>query len=149
MPKVINTKLLFVLLIRKTWLGIPEKNRPLKNRLNIVMTSDEDFKKSLPPDVLVAKSIEDAIQLIHTTPEYSSKIETIMVVGGVQLFEETLLHPLCTTYHLTMIDTEFPCDTYLTDKTIDKLKSLEPVSRSEPLEENGMSYIMNIYNPNP
>ena len=36
-------KMNVALMGRRTWLGIPEKNRPLKNRLNMVITSNEEF----------------------------------------------------------------------------------------------------------
>ena len=133
---------------RKTWLGIPEKNRPLKGRINIVLTRDQQWaKENLPSDVYVASSLENAMALIGTEP-LQQLIESVVIVGGVQLFEESILHPWCDTYHVTKLDTEYECDTILTPTTIQKLESLQPIRTSEDHEENGIKYRMFVYSPN-
>ena len=138
-------KMNVALMGRRTWLGIPEKNRPLKNRLNMVITSNEEFIKSLPEGVMVAKSLDNAIDIVTNSSQLIEKIESVIIVGGVRLFEEALLHPKCTSYHVTELDTEFPCDTYLTQTNIDKLKSLKPKSMSESITENGVTFRMKIF----
>jgi len=135
-PNKINAALMG----RRTWLGIPEKFRPLTGRLNIVLSNDSEWMKTLPKEVLSAKNLAEAINLIDSNPELCLKVESMMIVGGVQLFEESLFHPLCDSYHVTCIDTEFPCDTYLTQATIEKLKSLQPASVSENHTENGLNF---------
>ena len=130
-----------VLMGRRTWLGIPEKNRPLKGRVNIVLTNDQQWAKSnLPVGVFVTNSLESALQIIETDPSIRGTIESAVVVGGVKLFEESLLHPWCDTYHLTKLDTDFECDTHLTMKTAEVLDSLRPISSSDICTENGVSY---------
>ncbi len=130
-------------------MGIPEKNRPLKGRINIVLTRDQQWAKdNLPPDVYVASSLESAMKLIETEPSLHGLIESAVIVGGVQLFEESLFHPWCDTYHVTKLDSEFECDTTLTTKTSQFLESSKPISVSEPLTENGITYRMMVYSPN-
>ena len=125
-----------ILMGRRTWEGIPDKYKPLPNRLNIVLSNDQEFKYSLPKEVLSADNLENSISMASQYPD----IERIVVIGGVSLFEETLFHQGCDSYHVTFIETEFPCDTFLTQKSIDKLKSMEPRSSSEPQIENGVKY---------
>jgi dihydrofolate reductase len=135
------TKKNAVLMGRRTWLGIPEKNRPLKGRVNIVLTNDQQWAKSnLPDGVFVANSLENALQIIETEPSIRGTIESAIVIGGVQLFEESLRHPWCDTYHLTKLDSDFPCDTHMTKKSAEILDSLSPISSSEAHTENGVSY---------
>ena len=134
---------------RRTWLGIPEKNRPLRGRINIVLTGDRQWAKDhLPPHVHVASSLDDALTLINQDPALHAIVETAVVVGGVQLFEEVLLHPWCDTYHVTQLDKEFDADTVLTQKTADTLAALTPVSVSEEHNEGGVTYRMKVYSPN-
>ena len=111
----------------------------------MVITSNEEFIKSLPEGVMVAKSLDNAIDIVTNSSQLIEKIESVIIVGGVRLFEEALLHPKCTSYHVTELDTEFPCDTYLTQTNIDKLKSLEPKSISESITENGVTFRMKIF----
>lgn len=89
----------------------------------------------------------EAVELL-TSSKYSSTIESGVIVGGVALFEETLFHPLCDSYHVTRIqDRDFPCDTFLTAKTWTRLHELPPVSMSEEISEKGLTYRMFVYNP--
>ena len=130
-----------VIMGRKTWLGIPEKNRPLGGRVNVVLTSDTDWAdKNLPNGVYTAKTLQEAMALLENEPQLTGNIETAMVVGGVQLFEESILHQNCDTYHLTKIDTEFDSDTILTPKTVEIINSLTPIEISKQHDENGISY---------
>jgi dihydrofolate reductase len=136
-----KTKKNAVIMGRLTWLGIPEKNRPLKGRVNIVLTGNKEWaESSLPNGVFAAANLKDAMNLIENEESIRGSIETAVVVGGVQLFEESILDQMCDTYHVTKIDTEFDCDTILTQKTIEKIDSLTPLRISEVHEENGISY---------
>ena len=64
----------------KTWLSIPEGKRPLKNRINIVLTRNHTLEES--QDVKSFKSLENALS-------WSSKQECeIFVIGGTQIFNE-------------------------------------------------------------
>ena len=121
-------------------MGIPEKNRPLRGRLNIVLTRDAEWSKTLPEEVITAASLDEAIQFLQFSEKYSNMIDSVMVVGGVSLFEEALFHPLCDQYHVTKIDTEFDSDTFLTQKTIKRLQELTPITKSDEIEENGIKY---------
>lgn len=136
-----KTKINACIMGRKTWLGIPEVNRPLKGRVNIVLTANVEWaENNLPQGVLTAKSLDEAINLIENEENIRGSIETAVIIGGVQLFEEAILHENCDSYHLTKVDTEFDCDTILTPKTVDKLNSLVPIRVSEIHQENEISY---------
>jgi dihydrofolate reductase len=94
----------------------------------------------LPDGVFMAKTLKDAMNLIENEESIRGSIETAVVIGGVKLFEESILDPMCDTYHVTKINTKFNCDAILTSKTLEKIDSMTPVSISEIHEENGISY---------
>ena len=82
---------------RRTWEGIPAKNRPLKGRLNVVLSRARPA--DLPSEVMHATSLDGALALLarlntsnalDLTGEKS--IESAVVIGGVSLFEETAAH---------------------------------------------------------
>lgn len=75
------------------------------------------------------------------------KIEKIVVVGGAQLFEETLFHPWFSTLHLTLVEQDFPCDTWLSERMVKQVKRLLAETQSDDIAtetsrhtENGVSY---------
>lgn len=111
-----------VIMGRKTWESIPPKFRPLKNRLNIVLTRqqlDENSSRSgdgsndSSSDVPVVKcsSLSSAMSLLTGT-EYKDRLENIFVIGGGQVYREAIEAPECAVIHLTIIESDFACDTF-------------------------------------
>ena len=75
---------------RKTWDSIPSKFRPLEGRTNVVL-SHSTTKKDYPDNVLVATSLQDALEQLntmHTTT--SSNNQQIFVIGGAQVYQEAI-----------------------------------------------------------
>ena len=127
-----------VIMGKRTWLSIEDKYKPLRDRLNIVLTSDIAWAEETlkPMGVLFGTSLDNALDQLNQSVTYQNTIENAVVIGGAKLFEETLLHPMCTEFHVTEIDHEYPCDTFLSDATVAKLSSLKPVSTSPDEVEN-------------
>lgn len=69
---------------RKTWESIPEKWRPLSDRLNIVVTSNSAMK--VPEGVLLAKSVTEAVMRSRTSPKWQNK--EIFIIGGERVYQE-------------------------------------------------------------
>jgi dihydrofolate reductase / thymidylate synthase len=97
-----NSVLNTVIMGRKTWESIPEKFRPLPNRINIVLSRTP---QQLPDNVLQAHSLNDAI-------EQAASDSRIFIIGGGQIFTEALQHPGCTALHVTHIHSNYDCDTH-------------------------------------
>ncbi|CAD5208656.1 unnamed protein product [Bursaphelenchus xylophilus] len=94
-----------VIMGRKCWESIPEKFRPLKNRLSVVLSTS--LKPSVSEDVIIANSIDEALNEIMAVER---KIETIWNIGGRQIYELGLDYPNLHRIYLTQIEHNFETD---------------------------------------
>lgn len=90
-----------VIMGKNTYLSIPEKFRPLPNRLNIVISSTYVDSK-----VLICKSLNEALLFVNTRLD----VDQVFVIGGGQLYNEAIHHPHCQAIYLTRIYNSFDCD---------------------------------------
>ena len=93
-----------VVMGRKTLESFPQK-QPLKNRTNIVLTTDKDYK------------VNGAV-LVHTLEELLDELkkyneEDIYIIGGESIYRQML--PYCKLAHITKIDHVYEADTYFPD----------------------------------
>ena len=121
-----------VVMGRKTLLSLPGGN-PLKNRTNIVMTSDVDFKKE---DCIIVNSTE---ALFEELKKYNS--DDVFLIGGGILYNE--LYPYCSEAYITKFDAILEADTYL--HNFDEDKDWLLTYASEIHEHDGLKFIFNTY----
>ncbi|XP_009082011.1 PREDICTED: dihydrofolate reductase-like [Acanthisitta chloris] len=69
---------------KKTWFSIPEKNRPLKDRINIVLS--RELKEAPRGAHYLSKSLDDALALLDT-PELRSRVDMVWIVGGTSVYK--------------------------------------------------------------
>lgn len=92
-----------VLMGRKTFESIPEKFRPLPNRVNVILTSNKQFRAE---GCKVVHSLADAIALSELANE-----KELMVIGGGEIYQLTL--PVANTLYITLVQHSFPeADTF-------------------------------------
>ena len=91
-----------VIMGRKNYESLPEKFRPLPNRVNIVVTRQENFNA---PGCTVVHSLEKGIELAKSANE-----SEVFNIGGADMF--TLGMPNIQRMYLTEIQAELPGDTY-------------------------------------
>lgn len=93
-----------VIMGRKTWDSIQPKFRPLKGRLNIVVSRSSPASSTTSSEIIVP-SLEKA--LAEASPE-----GRIFVIGGSQIYEAALKLKEAKRILLTKIQSEFECDTF-------------------------------------
>ncbi|KAF2972097.1 hypothetical protein GQX73_g1459 [Xylaria multiplex] len=104
-----------VIMGRKTWDSIPPKFRPLKGRLNIVISRShtEPPAKQINAETEAVKvgSLEQAIQYLESssTIAQSSKV---FVIGGAQIYASALQLKEARRVLLTRVMSDFECDTF-------------------------------------
>jgi dihydrofolate reductase/thymidylate synthase len=101
-----------VIMGRRTWESLPLGSRPLRQRLNIVVTSTpasvyiptDPFPGRPPTPVLVVSSLPDALAAAD-----DAGVERAFVIGGARLYEEAMLLPGVRLV-LTRVQWDGPCD---------------------------------------
>lgn len=106
---------------RKTWDSIPPKFRPLKGRLNIVIsrsfTAPPEEPINTDSDPVKASSLEQAISYLRKKPE--GTLGRVFVIGGGQIYSSALELQEVRRVLLTKVITDFECDTIFSLKLKD------------------------------
>ncbi|XP_063898217.1 dihydrofolate reductase [Helicoverpa armigera] len=137
------TKVNAVIMGRRTWDCIPDKYRPLSDRVNIVLTHNvESVKENVPEGVVVVPGLDEAVKYIESRED----IESSWVIGGSSIYRAAMTHPNCGKIYLTEIQKSFDCDTFFPniDKQQFHLVDEEEVP-GERQEEGNISYYFRVY----
>ena len=130
-----------VLMGRKTWESIPAHIRPLKGRVNVIITVHQaeriKAETSQHDKVLIASSLPDALTLL-SSPRWNAAISNVFVIGGASLIREALASPSLQHIHLTQVLKDVECDTFI--PAIAASQSLHLDSVSDVTVESGIPY---------
>jgi dihydrofolate reductase len=110
---------------RKNYESIPEKFRPLPNRINIVITRQKDYAAF---GAFVVGSITEAINLAK---KVVFKDKRIFIIGGAEIYKQTM--DIIDELFVTEIHHEFEGDAFFPE--IDKKKWKECVRVSNKVDE--------------
>ena len=121
-----------VILGRKTLSGFPG-GRPLKNRVNIMLTKSKGVSVE---GATVVNSVEDAIEEAKKYPDTE-----IFVIGGESIYRQFL--PYCDKAYVTFIDREFEADTYFPN--LDADEEWELTKESEEQTYFDSPYTFRVY----
>lgn len=120
-----------VIMGRKTWQSLPEKNMPLPQRLNVVLTTDrcrwwkyENVAMGAETergsrDFRVTHSFDDAVMTARSLASGD-----VWIIGGAQVYSEALASGKVSTVEVTRIDGCHYCDLFVEDFKPDELRSL-------------------------
>ncbi|XP_040011778.1 dihydrofolate reductase isoform X1 [Xiphias gladius] len=132
-----------VIMGRKTWFSIPEKNRPLNNRINIVLS--REYKEPPAGAHHLVGDFSSALRLIDT--ELADQADQVWVIGGSSLYKELMEIPGTRRLFVTRIMKQFECDTFFPEISPDKYCLLPefPEVPQELQEESGIQYRFEVY----
>lgn len=94
-----------VIMGANTWRSLPEKYRPLPQRLNVVLSFEP--LTDLPADVLNYQSLDQALKICE-----EKNIKDVFIIGGGQIFAAAVNHPACAKLYLTEVAGNFDCDIF-------------------------------------
>ncbi|XP_004570854.1 dihydrofolate reductase [Maylandia zebra] len=129
---------------RLCWNSHPESLFPLPNILHVVLSKTLD---TVPDHAhFLCRDFDSAIRLA-AEPPLADLIETIWIVGGVQLYKDALNHPWCDLLYLTDVMADYDCDVFFPefDKNLFQLQEGFPGVPSEIQEENGIKFKYQVF----
>lgn len=91
-----------VVMGRKTWDSIPEKYRPLHNRINVVLSK---VKKDYPEGVLCLSDVDEVLNLSNTSGR------RVWIIGGLSLYNQFIQY--ADYIHETLIHMTYDGDTFI------------------------------------
>lgn len=89
---------------RKNFESIPHKYRPLKDRVNVVVTRKKDYEA---PGAIVVHDIRAALKVAADAGE-----EECFIIGGGEIYALALREGLLDTMYLTHVHASFEADTF-------------------------------------
>lgn len=95
-----------VIMGRNTWDSIPQKFKPLKDRINIIISSSLVLEYCI--DAVVFKSLNEAYNYCFNTIK---KFNDIFIIGGKRLYEES--YNTVQRLYVNYIHNDYNCDIYL------------------------------------
>lgn len=110
---------------RKNYETIPLKYRPLKDRVNIIVTRN---KKYVAEGAVVVHSLKDALQLADRAKE-----DEVFIIGGGQIYAEALKNDLVDKLYITEVHADIEGDTLF--PYIDRSKWQETDRELHPRDE--------------
>lgn len=117
-----------VIMGRKTLESLPG-GKPLKNRLNIVITRNPSYRQA---GCFIYSSIASLIQYLETCTD----TDNVWVIGGAEIYNQ--LYKQCDEIYVTKMDTDLGADVFI--KNFDEDPNYVLKYESEEHEQNGISF---------
>lgn len=96
-----------VIMGRKNFDSIPEKYRPLPNRINIVVTRNKNYSAE---GSIIVDSVEKAIEIAEKAEDNEP-----FIIGGGQIYKYALENNLVSKIYLTKVHAKVEGDTFFDD----------------------------------
>jgi dihydrofolate reductase / thymidylate synthase len=136
--KTLTTKTTFpdkknlVVMGRRTWESLPKSYQPLPGRINCILSRKADL--SIPSGVVTAQSFDEVLSLAANWKDPA--VDQIFVIGGGQVYEAAVKHPLCQKIYLTKIFQDYQCDAFFPED----LDQFQVTHQRPALIDSGIKY---------
>lgn len=132
-----------VIMGSKTWSSIPEKFRPLPDRINIVISSKlaSEFGK-IPGESTLVKSFDQALSVAKQFA--SNQDKKIFIIGGASVYKQALESDVCTELMMTVMHENFPGDVKLPEIDMKKWEVMSGSGDSGLVIDPGTGVYLNF-----
>jgi dihydrofolate reductase len=132
-----------VIMGRKTYESIPQKFRPLPNRINIVISRNRSLNYN--DGSIVLSSLDSAFDYVSGLPPRN--IDKTFVIGGAEIYKQALKRDELHEVLLTRLNSSYNCDTFLHELDTELKTNLSLVCCINDFED-GIYYSINTYRKN-
>ena len=127
-----------IIMGRKNFESIPHKFRPLRSRVNIIVTRNRDYTAK---DCIIATSIESAIDYSK-----SNKEDEVFIIGGGEIYKQSIQKNLVDKIYLTRVHADFDGDTFF--ETPSSNWMIESEVKKKKDEKHLFDYTFLVYKKN-
>tara|TARA_B100000131_G_scaffold321673_1_gene373164 strand:- start:2750 stop:3253 length:504 start_codon:yes stop_codon:yes gene_type:complete len=127
-----------IIMGRKNFESIPHKFRPLRNRVNIIVTRNKDYTAK---DCIITTSIESAIDYSK-----SNKEDEVFIIGGGEIYKQSIQKNLVDKIYLTRVHADFDGDTFF--ETPSSNWMIESEVKKKKDEKHLFDYTFLVYTKN-
>ena len=132
-----------VVMGRKTWESLPARVRPLKNRINIVLSRQPQSSISDHEDVFVCHNYEEALSRVD---DMKDKIESCWIIGGTSVYQESMNHQRLDKLYITRILKDYDCDTFFPAVDTDRWSlTSDKMVPGDVQTEDGVQFKYEVY----
>ena len=113
-----------VIMGRKTWESIPNKFRPLPNRINIILSKTMNKEEiEVKNSIYIVRNLEELDKLIEQLKK-ENILATPFIIGGASLYNKMFELDKISKVHLSLLnkESEYECDTFFDMKYISDTK---------------------------
>lgn len=96
-----------VIMGRKTYLSLPKRHRPLKHRLNLVLS-----RQQLDPASVDEQAVLPSLEAALSRLSIEDNVHRIFVIGGQATYETAIQHHKLDGIYRSRIHKSFECDTF-------------------------------------
>ena len=127
-----------IIMGRRNFESIPHKFRPLRSRVNIIVTRNKDYTAK---DCIIVNSIESAIDYSK-----SNKEDEVFIIGGGEIYKQSMQKNLVDKIYLTRVHADFDGDTFF--ETPSSNWMIESVLKKKKDEKHLFDYTFLVYKKN-
>jgi len=122
-----------VVMGRKNYDSIPEKHRPLPNRINVVLTRNLNF---IAPGCKMFTSLESCLEYFKNETE-----RTVFIIGGGEIYKMAIDSGRMDEMYITYINKEYGADTFFPNFDESRWK-IEEIRSQDIDEKHETSFVI-------
>lgn len=133
-----------VILGRTSWDCIPEKYKPLVDRINFVL-STKKLDLSQYKDTYAFSSWDEIVNKLKDS-EFRQRYEDVWVCGGSKIYEDAMDSKYFYRLYLTRIKKDFECDTFFPKLVMDDIQRISDFRVPQGVqEEKGIKWEVEVW----